>query len=435
MSFSPHRIITFLREDLWREELRRKPTAKRLGMATLRVLSHLFVSFRENLAGIRAAGLTLITLLSLVPLLALIFAIGNGLGYSDDLQLAMSEFAQDLPPGLQDGVQQIQIMVESVQFTALGLVGTLILVWTSFTLFTKVEQAFNHVWRTRSNRSLIRRISDFIALVVLVPVLVLGALFLTSMVTDAQWIQDLRAEHSLAEALYDAGTGFAPHVMMWVAFIAIYKLIPSANVQWRAAAIGGVVAGSLWIVVYGLYLTFQVGVARANAIYATLAALPLLLIYLQVSWTIILAGAEVSYAVQNLQALRGTEHLPPASHAIRVRLAWHLMARASEGFREGRSGCELAQVAVDLDVPREWVDAVFDALYEAGLVVGIRGSDQDIAMPARPPEEITFAQVVAAVNGQDTRGFLERVRLPEVGEEDLTAAEAAGAERLGRRSF
>ena len=111
------------------------------------------------------------------------------------------------------------------------------------------------------------------------------------------------------------------------------------------------------------------------------------------------------------------------------------MTRASEGFRESRAGCELAQVAVDLDVPREWVDGVFDALSQAGLVVGVRGSGQDIAMPARPPEEITFGQVVSAVNGQDVRGFLERVQLPEEGEEDLTAAEAAGAERLGRRRF
>lgn len=411
------------------------PGGKRFCIATLRVLSHLLVAFTQNLAGIRAAGLTLITLLSLVPLLALVFAIANGLGYSDDLQQAMLDFAEDLPAGLKDGVLHIHAMVESLQFTALGVVGTLILVWTSFALFTRVEQAFNHVWRARSKRSWIRRVSDFIALVVLVPVLVVGALFLKSMVTGAAWVQGLREDHAWAETLYEFGVGFTPHIMMWVAFTALYKLIPSARVQWRAAAIGGVVAGSLWILLYGVYLNFQVGVAQANAIYATLAALPLLLIYLQLSWTIILAGAEVSYAVQNLRALRGSEHLPPASHAINVRLAWHLMTRASHGFREGRAGCELAQVSADLDVPREWVDGVFEALSEAGLLVAVQGGDEDIAMPARPPEEITFSDVLNAVNGHDVAGFLQRVRLPEPGEEDLTAAEQAEAERLGQRSF
>jgi membrane protein len=428
------RIIRFLQHDLWREELRRLSGGKKLGLASLRVFSHLLVSFSQNLAGIRAAGLTLITLLALVPLLALVFAIADGFGLSDDLQAAMASYAEDLPPALQDAVGQIQILVASVRFTALGVLGTVILVWTALVLFTRIEQAFNYVWRTRRSRPWIRRVSDFIAVIVLVPVLVLGALFVKSMVVSATWVQRLREDYAWVEFIYETGISFAPHPMMWIAFTALYKMVPSARVQWRSAAIGGVVAGSLWIAVYGLYLDFQVGVAQANAIYATLAALPLLLIYLQISWTIILAGAEVSYAVQNLESLRGTEHMPPASHAIKVRLGWHLLNRASDAFRNGRAGCDLARFAMDMDVPREWVDGVYDALYAGGLLVCVQG-DQDIAMPARPPEQILFSQVVDAVDRQDVAGFLERVRLPEEGEKQLLAAEQAGADRLAERSF
>ncbi len=426
------RFIRFLREDLWREPLRGMSRGKRLRIGTLRVLSHLLVAFTQNLAGIRAAGLTLITLLSLVPLLALVFALANGLGYGEDLKEAMLSYAEELPPDLRDAVVQIHTMVDSVRFTALGLLGTLILIWTSFALFTRIEQAFNYVWRSRRRRPWFRRISDFIALVILVPVLVMGALFVKSWFTSAA--EDLREDYALVDFLVEAGLSLAPHVMMWVAFTTLYKMVPSAQVRWRAAVIGGVLAGSLWIFLYGVYLSFQVGVAQANAIYATLAALPLLLIYLQLSWTIILAGAEVSYAVQNLESLRGTEHLPPATHAIRVRLGWHLVIKASDNFRNGRGGCDLAQFAMEMDVPREWVDAVFDALYAGGLLVGVQG-DQDIAMPARPPEEILFSQVLNAVNRQDVAGFLERVRLPEEGEKQLLAAEQAGADRLAERSF
>ena len=428
------RFIRFLRKDLWREELRHMPGGKKFGIASLRVFAHVLVSFTQNLAGIRAAGLTLITLLSLVPLLVLIFAIANGFGYSEDLKQAMTDFAADLPPDIGAVVMQIHALVDSVRFTALGAVGTLVLVWTSFALFTRVEQAFNHVWRARRRRSWLRRISDFIALIVLVPVLVLGALFLKSMVTGADWIQGLREEYALAESLYNAGIGLAPHVMMWVAFTTMYKMVPSARVHWRAALVGGIIAGSLWIILYSVYLNFQVGVAQANAIYATLAALPLLLIYLQLSWTVILAGAEVSYAMQNLESLRGTEHLPPASQPIKIRLAWQLVHKASESFREGRGGCDLTSFAMERDVPREWVDAVFDALSAGGLIVGVQG-DQDIAMPARPPDQILFSDVLKALNREDVGDFLDRVRLSEEGEKELSAVERAVTDTLAGRSF
>src|SRR5690606_25757476 len=143
--------------------------------------------------------------------------------------------------------------------------------------------------------------------------------------------------------------------------------------------------------------------ASANAVYLTFAALPILLVYLQLVWTIVLAGAEVAYAVQNLSSLHGSEQLPPAPRAVQQRLAWHLVAAACDGFRTGKRGVTAAELSTRMDVPMDWVDAVGDTLVRGGALV-LLSSDDDRLMPARPPEQMDMAQVTSIVDGDQDGG-------------------------------
>src|SRR5690606_9515908 len=119
-------------------------------------------------------------------------------------------------------------------------------------------------------------------------------------------------QYEVLDWLYQAGLGFVPYALASVAFTALYKIMPNAKVLWRSAAVGGLFSGTLLVTLHGIYMRLNVGVASANAVYLTFAALPILLVYLQVLWTIVLAGAEVAYAVQNLASLHGSEQRPPA---------------------------------------------------------------------------------------------------------------------------
>jgi membrane protein len=416
-------IGLFFREALWRDDLARASGWRSFGLSILRVVVHAFRSFAQNMGSIRAAGLALITLLAIVPLLSLITALGRAFGYGEWLKDAINQYGKaNLSEPLQDAVKQIQAMAFGTDFGAIGVIGTLILAYAGFELFTRVEQAFNHVWKSEARRKWYRRIVDFIGLVVIVPLLVLGALSLSSLLQGAS-LAGLREKYAWVRAIYEAGLGFVPHVLMWVALTALYKVMPSAHVAWRAAVVGGIVAGSTWILLHTVYIHFQLGVAQFSAIYATLAALPLLIVYLQLTWTILLMGAELAYGVQNIHALRNARTVPPVTHAVRRRLALLVMGEASNKFAAGAGGCDLSEIATRCDVPRDWIDGVFNSLSKAGLVARLAGSEQVI--PSRPPGQITTREVMRALETGDADAFLPQICLSPEMERKLIDLQAA----------
>ena len=421
------RIRRFFVSDLWRADLATLRGPKRFATATLRVVAHTVRSFFADLGNLQAAGLTLLTLLALVPMLALVFGVAKGLGYDEMLDAQLVAFAKDLPAAMQQLVQQLRELVQRTGFGAIGAIGVVVLAYTALKLFTGVESALNQVWHAKRGRSWFRRVTDFVALVVLVPALTVAAVSLSSLLQSAQWLQDLPAWLAW---IYDAGLGLVPHVMMSIAFTALYKIMPAPVVKWRAAAVGGIVAGTAWILLYQFYLKSQVGVARMNAIYATFAALPLLLVYLQLTWTLVLVGAELSYAVQNLRSLRASIYLPRPVPAQQERLAIGIVERVCREFAAGRRGVELADLASQLEVPRQWVDDVYERLARAELVA--KANDYELVVPLRPPEKIGLRDVLAAMHGSVGDELVARVPLPQPIEDRLREREAA-IDEVGRR--
>lgn len=421
------RCLCYLRTGLWDEKLARLPVGRRFCVGALRVAVHVLSSFSQNLASLQAAGLTLLTVLAIVPLLALATSLAKALGYADKLDAQLLAWQGQFPKDVGPVFDELRKLIGSVNFGALGLFGSVIVLWSALTLFTRVEQALNRVWRTRHSRAWYRRISDFVALLVIVPPLGILALLSSSLLDGVGLVQWLRHSPWL-DWVYEAGLGFVPHVLAWLSFTALYKIMPSAKVLWRNAAVGGLLAGSTLVLLHGLYLRLNVGVANANAVYLTFAALPILLVYLQLLWTVVLAGAEIAYAVQNLPSLRGGEQLPAAPRAVQQRLAWHLVVAACEGFRAGRRGTTAAELSSRLDVPMEWVDEVGDALVRGGLLVVLQ-NDSERLMPALPPEQIDLARVTAVVDG-DGDANLTRVQLPAEQEQAVLAARTAAEASL-----
>jgi membrane protein len=420
-------VARYLREEIWERDV---PGWRGIWIAALRVTIHAFGSFASNMGSIRAAGLSLITLLAIVPLLALATAIARAFAYGDEMKAELARYAREnLSAPLQEAVTRIQDLAEATSFRTIGVVGTLVLAYAGFELFTRVEQAFNGVWKSQRRRRWIRRLSDFIALVVVVPVLVLGALSLSSVLQGAG-LSGLREKYVWVRRIYEAGLGFVPHALMWIALTALYKAMPSAKVAWKGAIVGAIVAGTGWMALHNLYIHFQIGVAQFNAIYATLAVLPLLIVYLQLTWTVLLLGAEIAYGVQNVHALRKARKVPPATHAVRRRLALLLMTEACARFSRGAGGCDLHEIAVRCDVPREWVDDVYGALSSAGLLARLANSEQ--VVPARPPAHVTTLEVMRALESGEANVFLDQIpidpgmeaRLKSVAEAETSVLDA-----------
>jgi membrane protein len=419
---------------VWLEDLSKKTGLSWLVLACLRLGLHALGNFNHHLLGIRAAGLTMVTLFALVPMLAFGFSIADSLGYGEFIHDWLETQAADLPEQMGSLVLSLRDLMERTSFAALGWLSSLILLYTGYSLFEKVEQALNHAWQTGRGRRWLRRLTDFVALVVFVPLLVLLAIILQSVLRSADWTRLFGESYPWIATLYDSGIGFLPYLLIWLAFIALYKFMPNARVRWIPAIIAGVFAGTLCLIANGIYIYFQVGVARLNAIYATLAALPLLLVYLELAWAITLLGAELSYGIQNLNLLGRGRRLNEAGPALRERLGLWLVARACSNFGSGRGQLRIAELAAELEVSGEIIELAAEDLSEAGILLEIEGDDPGY-MPARLPEQISAESVREAIRGELPKSLLDRLCLPAALAQRLDRVEGLCREQLESLDF
>jgi membrane protein len=295
-----HRFSSWLSVDLWREDPRQVAPPCGWLLVVYRIGSATIYNFGRNLGGIRAAGLSLTTLLAMVPLLAIAVGLGDLLGYRLQLEAAIVRETSDWPPGLRQAIDTVKRLVDGTSFRALGAVGTAVLVVSIVRLHHSAELALNAIHGVRP-RPWWSRLVNLLAVMVVLPPLAIMALFVKSVLQNPWFLEGAADWIRLG---YAAGFGIVPHGISWVTFTLLYRWLPNVRVPFLAALIGGAVAGSAWIILFDIYLKFQVGVALNNAIYGTLAALPLLVVYLQMAWTVLLLGAELSHAVQHRHSLR-----------------------------------------------------------------------------------------------------------------------------------
>ena len=252
-------------------------------------LADLGRSFSEHQGSLRAAALTYTTILSLVPFLAIAFSVLKGLGVQNALEPLLLQVAGE---SSRETVQRIVDYVNNTNVKSLGMIGLLMLMVTVLSLLSTIEEAFNTTWGVKESRPLSRRFSDYLSVVVVGPLLLVVALSMTTTLQSQWLVQWLIHKTVLGEAVV-ALFRLVPYISIWCALTFLYVFIPNVQVRFRSAVLGGVVAGTIWQIAQWGYFHFQVGVAGYNAIYGTLAALPIFLVWVYTSWLIVLFGLEV----------------------------------------------------------------------------------------------------------------------------------------------
>jgi len=244
--------------------------------------------FRADRGFLRASALTYSTLLSLVPLLALAFSVLKGLGVQKRLEPLI---LKHLAAGNPEVAARLIEYVERTNFASLGAVGLVALVLTAVAVIGNVELSLNDIWQVRRGRSPVRKVADYLSMLVVGPILLLASISLTTSLQSPAVIERLRLLGPLLRLM----VRLLPFVAVWLAFTALYVILPNRRVPLRSALLGGVVAGSLWQFAEWGYIEFQIGVTRYNAIYGAMAQLPLLFVWLYLSWCIVLWGAELAF--------------------------------------------------------------------------------------------------------------------------------------------
>jgi len=359
----------------------------------LRSCWQLSESFTVHQGPLRAAALTYTTILSLIPVLAIAFSVLKGLGVHNTLEPVLARVAGDS----QETVGRVINYVNNTNFKSVGAIGLLLLILTVISLLGRIEEAFNAIWRVRETRTLQRRFSDYLSVVVVGPVLLLAAMSMTSSL-QSQWLVQWLIQHTWLGGAILFLFRLLPYVSIWIALVFLYLYIPNTRVGFRSACVGGVLAGTVWQIAQWGYFHFQIGVANYNAIYGTLAALPVFLVWIYTSWLIVLLGVEVVYAHQHRCSV--ANRLFPASldTAAREQLSLALLLQASRHFHDGSGQPTMARLADELGVPAGILSEPLTSLLDHGFLVKTDGSEPGW-LPAREPAAIAVGDVLAALRG------------------------------------
>lgn len=359
---------------------------------------------------LRAMSLVYTTLLSIVPLLALSFSVLKAFGVTNQIQPLLLNLLEPLGEKGQEVALRITGFIENMNVGVLGAVGLALLLYTSVSLIQKIEESLNYIWHTPRARPLGERFTRYLTVLMVGPILVFSALGLTATVMNIETVRGLM-EVGLVGQLVQALSRLVPYLLIIAAFTFIYLFMPNARVRVGPALVGGIVGGIAWQSAGWVFAVFIAGSGNYAAIYASFAILILFMIWLYLSWLVLLFGASVAFYVQHPEYLymRGGE--PRLSNRMRERIGLSVMELVTRCFLSGQSAPSQQEITRQLQVPAHVLTAVLDALERRGLLV-VAGEDAPIYLPARDPGRITVAEVLYAVRAAGEDGFLSPSVLP-----------------------
>jgi membrane protein len=404
----------FVANDIWHVQLEKFPRWQRGGIKLLRILLLSIKDFNEKQLILRSSALTYYTLLSIVPVVAMIFGISQGFGLEAYIEERLSEaFASQ--PEVRDNL--LSYSHNMLQRTSGGWVagfGFILLIWSVVQVLGNIENALNSIWYIKTPRTWSRKFTDYLSIMVIAPIFII--------LTGTVNIFISTEIHELAERLAVLGSAiqnliiisikFVPFVSTWLLFFLVYMVMPNTRVKFKAAMIAGIVAGTCFQVFQWAYIEFQMGVSSANAIYGSFASIPLFITWLYFSWTIVLIGAEVSYSIQNITHFEGEQKTKNISAEQRMLYHLHVIHFIAKQFKAGEKGPNVVEISMALDIPVYQIRTVLVNSMKAKLVVeSVDPKTKDmIYTPAVDIAKLTMGYIISKLNGM---GELKHVAASE----------------------
>ena len=382
---------------------------------TLRILRYPYAVVRDLSRGeinLRAMGLVYTTLLSLIPLLAFSFAVLKVFGGHRDLEPILYEFFRPVGgPAAQELTTRVLQFASRVSSGVVGSVGLALLAWTLIGTIKKVEDSFNFLWHVEQPRSFARRLAEYTALLISAPVILVGFVGLLHAAFVSAPVQEV-VSLPLLQRLRGTGVALAPYAMVTAFFTALYMMIPNTRVQWRAALTGALVAGVLWAAIGHAFTAFVVYSTRLTIVYAGFAFVVAALLWTYFGWLILLAGAQLSFYVQNPTYLRlGLQQLR-LSCAELEQLSLKLMYLVGRAHVAGGRLWTVNRIANELGLPGIAVAQMGAALERAGLIII---TEHDELVPARDIGRIGVYEILEIARSQGSgHGPPRHVPIPPV---------------------
>lgn len=394
-------FLKYFNSDYWTTVFNSPGRWRRLLSKPVRVAIAAGRGYVDDDCSSKASSLTFYSLLSIVPVLAVAFGIAKGFGFEKHLERQISEQFLDQPEVTE---KLINFAYNTLQNTESGLiagVGVVVLFWSVLKLLSTIELAFNQIWKVQKARTFSRRLSDYLAMMVFCPIFFAASSSLSVFVVTR--VVSLTKENGMWETVSPyilLAFHIFPLILSWILFTAIYYIMPNTNVLFKAALIAGIIAGSVFQIVQWVYIQFQVGLASYGAIYGSFAALPLFLIWLNISWLIALAGAEIAYHIEDDQAQGVFSHDVSRKQTDGRVLGLLVMQQCLQAFNNGKAPPTIPVLAQRVGTAVMVVRRLVQRLLDAQLLVEVYWKDGTSGryQPARDLNSITIRAVCEALN-------------------------------------
>jgi membrane protein len=398
-----------------------------------KVAQYVYALLRDLLGGelnIHANGLVFATVLALVPLLAFSLALLKGFGAQRELQSMVYQFFQPMGSAAGEVTQRVMSFADRVRGGLLGSVGLAILIWTLLGTVKRVEDSLNFVWHVEHPRSFVRRTIEYLALLVIAPVLI-GALVAMAKLTSANTSVQILTQLPLLSALARGVLAVTPAIVVSAVFAGVYALIPNTRVQFVPALIGGVAAGIAWTAIGRIFTAFIQVSTQLTIVYAGFAIFIAALVWIYLSWLILLVGAQLSFYVQNPSYLRIGLREPRLSHADTERLAFSVMYLVARSHLRTGERWNVSRLAAELTMPGWAVSGIVRALESGGL---LETTEQGL-LPGRDAGRIALHEILAIARGAKGVPGEDRSAAPAAVIQLCDELEAVWREHLGSQTL
>ena len=409
------KAIEFLKSGIWKTHTGEHSRLNAFLIKYLKIFLLALRGFEEERCNLRASALTFYSLLSVVPVLALAFAIAKGFGFE---KLLRQELIENLPKQeaiLQQVLGFVESLLASTRGGLLAGIGIVALFWAVIKLLGNIEQSFNDIWKIKKARSYGRKFSDYLSLMLLAPVLFILASSATVFIaTQVKEITQQIALLGYVSSVIFFFLRLLPYVLIWVLFSFVYIFMPNTKVQWKSGILAGIIAGTMYQITQLIYIQFQVGVAKYNAIYGSFAALPLFFIWMQLSWLIVLLGALIAFAHQNIESYEYDREYLQVSPAFKRLLSLQVAHFVIKKFIRGEVAPTAEHISRTLKIPIQLVRQLLDELVEGGIFSETipKNGDEIGFQPARDTGIMTIGYVIDALEQRGT----DEIHVPQTDE-------------------
>ncbi len=384
-----------IQQKLWAPSWQKAPLPLRLLINFLRYVVALIRDISRGQITLHAVSLVYTILLSIVPVLALCFSILKGLGVhkNQDVINLIDQFLQPLGPKGTEVTQQLLGFVENMRGDILGLFGVLFLFFVALSLIRKVENSFNSIWEIQGHKNFAKRLTEYVGVLVIAPVLMLSALALGTTISSHHLTQQASQVAPIGYLVENFGK-IVPTILVIGTFTFLYKFIPNTKVKFKHALIGGSIAGFSWSFIGFLFANFVANSTRYTAIYSSFAILVMFMIWLYISCIILLIGARLVFYLSHSQHLKDGSVQISLSPLQEVGFASEIMLQVSKDFETGAQSWDIDALSRYYQLPSKNISQLIERLETAEI---IRQDENGALFPRRQPTTISLSDIAKAL--------------------------------------